>query len=140
MCAFFATLDEVETSNYETKLWELMFLKLAQRSGPERLKQKAPMGLWQGAVNGPTAPRLWSPAPYRSTGQARRRNDAWGVGRIVERRGRPSPRPCPGFPLSRERRWGVGVGGCCWCRRGAGPLLRDGPLAKGPYGALGEFG
>ena len=33
------------------------------------------------------------------------------MGEAMGGRRRPAPRPCPGFPRSRERRWGGGGGG-----------------------------
>ena len=41
-------------------------------------------------------------------------------------------RPCPGFPLSRERRWESADRQALLVAKGF-PLSRDGPFAKGPY-------
>ncbi len=63
----------------------------------------------------------------------------WGVfGPVGEEGDVPTPRPCPGFPLSRERRWGSAGRRRCWRWRGSFPLRRDGRFANRPYDALGE--
>ena len=62
-----------------------------------------------------SAPAMWVgggvPPPGAPLDTGFRRYDDGGCGKY-ERRRRPAPRPCPGFPLSRERRWG----GCAACR------------------------
>ena len=70
------------------------------------------------------APPLWIPAFAGMTS-----------GGVRERREteRP-PRPCPGFPLSRERRWGSAGRQALLVAKGWGvPLGRDGRFAKRPY-------
>ena len=44
-----------------------------------------------------------------------RRYDDWGVSEVREPETAPHRRPCPGFPLSRERRWGVNGAACRYC-------------------------
>ncbi len=60
---------------------------------------------------------LPGPAPLDS---CLRRNDAMGCAGTPRDGDAPAPRPCPGFPLSRERRGGVRAGRRCWWRRGGG--------------------
>ena len=67
---------------------------LRQAQGERILEARLRCGL-VGACRRPA--HLWIPA-FAGTTMA-------GVG-SMERRRRPAPRPCPGFPLSRERRWG----------------------------------
>ena len=80
---------------------------------------------------------LWIPAPYRSTGQALRRDDACGGGQDCRETGTP-PRRAPALDTGFRRYdgGGVGVGECCWCRRGTGPAVagrafRERPLRRG---------
>ena len=64
------------------------------------------------------------PAPLDS---CLRRNDEWGCAGTTRDGDAPAPRPCPGFPLSRERRWG------CAGRAGvpAGGLSQAGHVGSG---------
>ena len=63
-------------------------------------------------VGGGVAPPLWIPASASMNGgcSGRQRRLRFPCGRDTTRDGgAPAPRPCPGFPLSREGRWGRGL-------------------------------
>ena len=66
-----------------------------------------------------------------------RGNDDGGVGArgSCQGGGCTAPRPCPGFPLSRERRWGSWregfVSGWGALRQAQGERIREGPLRTG---------
>ena len=87
---------------------------------------------------------LRAPSGQASTGSGRTdlgSARAVGSGGCDGGRRRPAPRPCPGFPFSRERRWA----GWWSARAGGGgvrvPLSRDGRFANRPYnGVLAELG
>ena len=76
---------------------------------------------------------LWIPAPYRSTGQALRRDDACGGGQDCRETGTP-PRRAPALDTGFRRYdgGGVGVGECCLCRRGTGPAVAGGAFRERP--------
>ena len=68
---------------------------------------------------------------------------AVGSGGCDGGRRRPAPRPCPGFPRSRERRWGgVGCGGgCLWwgaLRQAQGERNREARMRWGVGDAMGR--
>ena len=94
-----------------------------------------------GAVGGGSPLRV--PSGQASTGSGRTVSGsarAMGSGGRDGGRRRPAPRPCPGFPLSREgRSWGVcGVAGAVGGGGVRVPLRRDGRFANRPYD--GEWG
>ena len=73
-----------------------------------------------------------------------RRYDDGGCGKF-ERRRRPAPRPCPGFPLSRERRWGGAGAACRFCVGLPHPAPLDSCLRRNDAGSsagttVGECG
>ncbi len=76
------------------------------------------------------------PAPLDS---CLRRNDEWGCAGTTRDGDAPAPRPCPGFPLSRERRWGSAGRQAPLVAKGWGvPLWQDGRFAKRPYSKFPE--
>ena len=83
------------------------------------------------------------PAPLDS---CLRRNDEWGCAGTTRDGDAPAPRRCPGFPLSRERRWGSAGRQALLVAKGWGPAgagrpfesLRVIGIAKRPYGRVGE--
>ena len=93
--------------------------------------------LWWGAPFECPQDRLRQAQGERCRGVSLRRGvgDAMGDG--------DAPRPCPGFPRSRERRWGgVGYGGgCLWWGEGpaaAGRAVREPPLRRGVGDTTGD--
>ena len=99
----------------------------AGAAAPPVLRRSLLEGICANGLPCPTRP-LWIPA---FAGMTR-----VGVCGVFERWRRPSPRPCPGFPLSRERRWGCGGTASADGVGGGGPAVagrafRERPLRLG---------